>query len=413
MKSFKQCLDFLYTQLPMYQRVGPAALKKDLTNIIKLCDHLDNPEKKIASVHIAGTNGKGTVTHMIAAAIASKHLRVGMYTSPHYMDFRERIKINNELIQKKAVTRFVRENMAAIAAIKPSFFEITVAMAFDYFAQQKVDIAIIETGIGGRLDSTNVITPLLSIITNISLDHQQMLGNTLNNIAREKAGIIKKNIPVLIGEKQDDVLSIFIKKAAAKKAPLTIASTRLNSDEKKVLADLLRAPYQLKNIITSISALKLLSKEVPKYTYNRKSAILSFTQLREKVYYLGRWQTLSKKPLIITDSAHNQAGLTEVISALTKADYPQIHFVLGFVNDKKLDTILQLFPKDALYYFAKANIPRGLDAQNLKNQASLQGLNGKAYASVKFALSAAKKKVKKEELIYVGGSIFTAAEVMT
>ncbi len=412
MRSFKQCLDFLYAQLPMYQRVGPAALKKDLTNIRKLCKHLDNPENKFPSIHIAGTNGKGSVTHMIAATLSDTDLKVGIYTSPHYMDFRERIKINNQLIPKKAVTGFVRKNRAVIEEIKPSFFEITVAMAFDYFAQEQVDIAIIETGLGGRLDSTNVITPLLSVITNISMDHQQMLGNTLKKIASEKAGIIKKNSPILIGEKQEEVLPVFKQKALSKSAPLKIASIRLNLAEKKILTDLLKAPYQLKNVTTALSALQLLSKVSSIYSYNRKSAIQSLTDLYKKVYYLGRWQTISKKPLIISDSAHNEAGLTEVISALKKAKYTQIHFVLGFVNDKSLDTILQIFPKDAVYYFAKADIPRGLDATILKEQALKNSLDGKAYKSVKIALSAAKRKVKKGELIYVGGSIFTVAEVM-
>lgn len=412
MRSYQQCLDFLYSQLPMYQRVGPAALKKDLKNIKKLCYKLGNPEALFPSVHVAGTNGKGSVTHMMAAALAHTKLRVGIYTSPHYLDFRERIKVNNKLISKRAVTQFVRENMDSILELKPSFFEITVAMAFHHFAKEKIDIAIIETGLGGRLDSTNVINPLLSVITNISLDHQQMLGNTLKEIAGEKAGIIKSNVPVIIGEKQKEVQSVFTKKASSKKAILTYASSTLSKKERELLKELLRAPYQEKNVITALASLKILGKSFNDYVFSKSDAIKSFTQLRKKVYYLGRWQTLSKKPLVITDSAHNLAGLTEVLKALKKADYPHIHFVLGFVNDKKLDSVLTLFPKDASYYFAKANIPRGLNAHELHQQAVNLGLNGKAYSSVRKALAIAKRKVKRGELIYVGGSIFTAAEVM-
>ncbi len=391
----------------MYQRIGAQAFKKDLKNIKLLSKALGNPQSQFKSIHIAGTNGKGSVSHFIASVLIENKLKVGIYTSPHYLDFRERIKIGNDFISKKEVIDFVNTNKQAIKKINPSFFEITVALAFDHFARHQVDIAIIETGLGGRLDSTNIITPLLSVITNIGLDHQNMLGNSLSKIAKEKAGIIKKHTPVLIGERQVGIQNVFKKRAQQLESSIFYAKNIIAKNQYKALSQQFPANYQSKNINTAINAIKILYPKL-----STKTIFNGISKVHQNSYFIGRWQWLSKNPLILVDSAHNQDGLTLILNQLKSKKYPRIHFVLGFVNDKSLDDILRLFPFDSSYYFAKANVPRGLNAKVLKLKAAKYGLKGKHYSSVRKALAAAKSRIQKNELIYVGGSIFVVAETV-
>lgn len=427
-QRFQETLDFLFTQLPMFQRVGNVAFKKDLTNIRKLCKALGNPQKAFQSIHIAGTNGKGSTAHLIASVLQAAGYKTGVYTSPHYKDFRERIKIDGQLCSKQFVIDFVAEHQALFTAIRPSFFEITVAMAFDFFKKEKVDIAIIETGLGGRLDSTNIIRPVLSVITNISFDHQQFLGNTLKKIAKEKAGIIKKNVPVVIGEEQSEVKSVFQSVAKKRNAPISFASRayklqylkedlthtyyRVSKRGKVWIPQLkvnLHGVFQTKNIGTALKALEQLDNS---FNISEKAIRKGLAELKSLSYYIGRWQLLSEKPLIICDSAHNEAGLRIIKDSLNKISKKDLHFIFGTVNDKDLNLVLALLPKQAKFYFAKANIPRGLDAKQLQNAAQQHDLNGKAYSSVANALKAAQRSAGAEDLIFVGGSIFVVAEVL-
>ncbi len=427
-RTYQQALDFIYAKLPMFQRQGPVAYKKDLTNTIKLCKLAGNPQKEIKCIHIAGTNGKGTTTHIIAAGLQAQGYKVGVYTSPHYKDFRERIKINGMYIPSKYVTRFIQQYHDEIEEIQPSFFEVTVAMAFSYFRDQKVDYAVIETGLGGRLDSTNIISPMMSVITNISYDHQNLLGDTLVEIAGEKAGIIKSDIPVVIGETQEEIKNVFINKAKQANANITFADQHIkvleeksnNGDKyynmyqddkllKSKVKTSLAGPFQIKNIITAIYSLKKLGEHV-QLDWDKIWTFLP--NMTHQTKYLGRWQILNDEPRIIADSAHNEGGLSIVLHEISNLPYEKIHFVLGFVNDKDLNKILKLFPQKAKYYWAKANIPRGLDANSLCEMGDDQGLKGKSYTSVKKALSAAKMSAKTSDLIYVGGSIFVVAEVI-
>lgn len=429
-QQYQATLKHLYQQLPMFQRVGSAAFKKDLTNITALCKHFGQPQNKFPSIHIAGTNGKGSTTHLLGAMLQASGLKVGLYTSPHYKDFRERIKINGKLISKRHIVDFVAANKDVFEKIKPSFFEITVALAFDYFAQQKVDIAIIETGLGGRLDSTNILTPLLSVITNISYDHQQFLGDTLPLIAGEKAGIIKPNVPVVIGETQKETKGVFVKTAKENKAPIVFADRNISVVERDVKAHHtnyyvkgrvynfnnlvvnLMGNYQQKNITTALQAIAVLNK-IDAVPHISESAIQTgLRKLKDLTYFLGRWQKLGEEPTIICDSGHNQAGVQQILQQLAKIDYQQLHFVLGMVNDKDIGKILKMFPKNARYYFVKANIPRGLDAKILKEKANEFDLKGRVYSSVKNGLRAAKRRAEKEDLIFVGGSTFVVAEVV-
>lgn len=425
MKNYLETLDFLFSQLPMYQRVGNVAFKKDLSNTLALCKFLNHPEKKFKSIHIAGTNGKGSVTHILAAILQEKGLNVGCYTSPHYKDFRERIKINGILISEKFVIDFVEKSTPIIEKNRPSFFELTVGMAFDYFAQEKVDIAIIETGLGGRLDSTNVITPLLSVITNIDYDHQQFLGDTLEAIAGEKAGIIKPNVPVLIGEQQATIQTVFEKKAHSENSALfysedicTISDFNnsmegiqflLNYKSEQYFLDTdLSGSYQQKNLQTAIAAILFLKDEFQIDFNHIENGI---KQIRKNTYFLGRFMKLSENPTIIADSAHNEAGLKELIKCIAAIDYRVLHFVYGTVNDKDLNKILPLLPPKASYYFCRPNIPRGLDASDLKIKAKKYYLFGENYSSVNEALETAKKTASSKDLILIGGSIFVVAEL--
>jgi dihydrofolate synthase / folylpolyglutamate synthase len=426
-QEFKTTLDYLYTQLPMFQRVGDIAFKKDLTNIRRLCKALGDPQHSFKSIHIAGTNGKGSTAHLLSSVFQAAGYKTGLYTSPHYKDFRERIKINGELTSKQFIVDFVKKNRGICEEIKPSFFEITVAMAFEYFRKEQVDIAIIETGLGGRLDSTNIIKPILSIITNISFDHQQFLGNTLKSIAREKAGIIKKGIPVVIGEEQKEVKEVFKTIAKKRKAPISFANrtykvSLIKTDLSHSYYDVskrgglqfenlkvnLHGDYQPKNIATVLKALDNING----FKISEKAIKEGFENLRSLTYYIGRWQQLSEQPLVICDSAHNEAGIKLINKSLSAIPKDTLHFVFGAVNDKDLGHVLTLLPKEAIYYFAKANIPRGLDAFKLQEMAAKSGLKGKTYSSVVNAFKAAKRAAKEKDLVFVGGSIFVVAEVL-
>ena len=420
----------------MFQRIGPKAFKKDLNNIIALCDYLGSPETKFKSVHIAGTNGKGSVSHMLAGVCQHAGLKTGLYTSPHYRDFRERIKINGNLMPQKSVVRFVSEHRAFIEQIKPSFFEITVAMAFDHFAREQVDIAIVEVGLGGRLDSTNVLSPQLCVITNIGMDHMNFLGNTLELIAGEKAGIIKNNTPVVIGKTQPETEPVFRQKAGEMNAPIYFADqisqiqptgkgnleqteyTLYKNDQNlgHFISDV-SGPFQAENLNTAYAALEFLRQIPGSGIAESKEELLPLfkggvQKLRRETRYLGRWQLLSKRPTVVADSAHNREGLALLMDGIKSIDYNRLHLVMGFVSDKDFDKTFPLLPVDANYYFAAAQVPRALNEKDLKKRAGEYGIQGRAYSSVKNALKAAKRKATEDDLIVVCGSIFVVAEVV-
>ena len=411
--NYQETLKYLFSQLPMYQRDGKSAFKKDLKNIKLLCKHFGNPQHAYDKIHIAGTNGKGTVAHLLAAVFQQSGLKVGIYTSPHYKDFRERIKVNGNYINKRQVSAFTKKVIDQIDAIKPSFFEITVAMAFDHFKREKVDLAIIETGLGGRLDSTNIITPKLSVITNISLDHQSMLGNTIRKIAKEKAGIIKKEVPVVIGERQDVSEEVFMKVAKKKASKIWFAADFRTKKIARLETQKLSDPYLPINTKTARAAIQVWNIEklgVHVSLKNLQKGILNFKSIAG---YIGRWHVLQNKPLVIADSAHNEGGVSLLIQQCLAIKKPkQLHFVIGFVKDKSLEKILSLFPKGASYYFCKAKIARALSASSLAQEAKEVGLEGRAYKSVKTALAAAKRKANLDESVIVCGSIFVVAETL-
>ena len=404
--TYKETLDWMFSKLPMYQRQGKTAFKKDLTNTLALSLHLHNPHLQFKSIHVAGTNGKGSTSHMIASILQEAGYNVGLYTSPHLKDFRERIKVNGKPIAKKSVTNFVKRNQVFLEKQQLSFFEMTVGMAFDHFAKKQVDIAVVEVGLGGRLDSTNIILPDVSVITNIGYDHVQMLGETLPEIAFEKAGIIKEGIPVVISEKQKEVHDIFFKIAREKNAPISYAEDDVTKTYK---TDLL-GNYQQKNSRAAVRTIKDLKNRGYKITENNiKTGLLNIVK---NTGLMGRWQVIQDKPKIICDSAHNKEGLTYVLGQLKDLPHKILHIVLGTVNDKDLDTILPLFPKNAIYYFCKPDIPRGLDAKTLQEKAANFSLLGSTYSSVIEALNIAKNKANKDDLIFVGGSTFVVAEVV-
>jgi dihydrofolate synthase/folylpolyglutamate synthase len=404
--NYQEVLSFLFEQLPMYQRQGKTAFKKDLENIKKLCSLLGSPEKKFKSIHIAGTNGKGSVAHLLASIFQSAGFKTGLYTSPHLVDFRERVKIDGKLISETEVISFVQENLKVFENLRPSFFEWTVALAFNYFANEKVDIAIIETGLGGRLDSTNVISPELSVITNIGLDHTEFLGETKAEIASEKAGIIKENIPVVIGNSSGQ-RTLFDQISQSRRAPLSFAEDlKFNF----TLNSALKGNYQKENLKTVYAAWLQLRKQ----NWN-----ISFTQFQngldtvlDKTKLQGRWQEISQSPKVIADTAHNKEGLSYTISQLKKENKGQLHIVFGLVKEKKLDNILNLLPKNAHYYFCAATIPRAMNQEDLMKAATKFGLKGMAYTTVREALKAAKKSAKAQDTIYIGGSTFVVAEIL-
>ena len=404
--NYLDTVNWMFSQLPMYQNKGKVAFKKDLTNTLALAKHLNHPEKKFKSIHVAGTNGKGSTSHMIASVLQQAGYNVGLYTSPHLKDFRERIKVNGNVVSKQFITQFIKRNKAFLEQHQLSFFEMTVGMTFDYFAKQKVDIAVIEVGLGGRLDSTNIISPEVSVITNIGLDHTQFLGDTLELIAHEKAGVIKPNVPVVIGETQKITQPIFRSIAKENNSPIYFADQII----KKLYESDLKGSYQVNNIKTVAQTLTVLQSLG--FNTSEKQIIKGLKNVVKNTGLLGRWQTLQYGPKIICDTAHNKEGLTYVMQQLANENFSKLHMVIGMVNDKNVDTIVELFPKNATYYFCKPNIPRGLDVTILKKRFTKKGYKGKVYQSVNEALEFAKKQAKNDDLIYVGGSTFVVAEII-
>lgn len=421
MRSYNATLEYMFGMLPMFQRQGTVAFKKNLDNTLALLGLLGNPHQKLKCIHIAGTNGKGSSSHYIASILQEHGYQVGMYTSPHYKDFRERIKINGHFISKREVQLFIDSMETAIADIRPSFFELTVAMAFDYFARHNLDYVVVETGLGGRLDSTNVVSPLISLITNIGYDHQNMLGDTLPEIAGEKAGIIKHSTPVIIAERQESVEDVFRVKAHSMNASIQYADEVISSTDQGFMLvdkdmhihidDTHLASYQLKNIKGSLATFARLS-ELEGIEMNHIKLQRGIRNVHSNTYFIGRWMVLGELPLIIGDSAHNVDGMTILIEQIQKYSFDQLHIIIGVVDDKSHDKVFNLLPKDAKYYFCKADIPRGMNAQVLKAQAKEYQLYGKDYTSVKKAYAAAKMSATSEDLILVCGSIFVLSEVL-
>ncbi|WP_299017571.1 folylpolyglutamate synthase/dihydrofolate synthase family protein [uncultured Polaribacter sp.] len=401
--TYKETTAWMFAQLPMYQKEGNTAFKKDLTNILAFSKELNHPEKEFKSIHVGGTNGKGSTSHMLASILQEAGYKVGLYTSPHLKNFTERIRVNGEEILKTKVSSFITEHKTFLEKQSLSFFEMTVGLAFDYFAKEKVDVAIVEVGLGGRLDSTNIIIPELSVITNIGLDHTQFLGETLPEIAFEKAGIIKQNIPIIIGEEQEEVRQVFLDKANSTNSEIIFASKEKSNYATDLLGD-----YQKANTKTTVAAIQklkgfLVSEE------NIKNGLLNVVK---NTNLKGRWQVLQNSPKVICDTAHNKEGLTIVLNQLKKETFKKLHIVLGVVSDKKIDDILPMFPKDANYYFCKPNISRGLSETTLKEKAGRFQLKGKKYSSVELALESALSIANQQDVIYVGGSTFVVAEII-
>ena len=404
--DYNTTLDWLFRQLPMYQNQGKSAYKKDLSNTFLLANYLENPETKFKSIHVGGTNGKGSCSHMLASIFQEAGYKVGLYTSPHLKDYRERIKINGKEISKQFVMGFVKKHKVFFEQHSLSFFEMTVGLAFDYFAKRSVDIAIIEVGLGGRLDSTNIITPELSVITNIGFDHTQFLGDTRQKIAYEKAGIIKPNIPVVIGETHQETKPVFDNKAKETNSDIFYADQTVNN----VLESDLKGNYQRKNIKTVMQSIKVLKEKGYKISGNNVEAGLK--QVVKNTGLMGRWQILNNSPKIICDTAHNAEGLTLVMKQLSSESFDTLHIVFGAVNDKDLDKIMNVLPKKALYYLCKPKIERGLEVNMLFQLFNRRGFEATAYDSVNTALKNAKSKASDKDVIYVGGSTFVVAEIL-
>ncbi len=407
--NYKETVEFLYAKLPYFTRDGKSAIKKDLTNTIKLCEILNNPHLSFKSIHVAGTNGKGSVSNMLSAVLQNNGYKTGLYTSPHLKDFRERVRIDGEMITEEYVVDFVERIKPHIETIQPSFFEITVALCFDYFAHNKLDIAIIETGLGGRLDSTNIISPLLSIITNIGFDHMDLLGNTLPLIAFEKAGIIKQNTPVVIGETVPETKPVFLQKAKEQNAKLYFAEDEINPHSLDGTFDL-NGDYQVKNRNTVFKSLEILSQLG--FHFDPIKTKEALQNVKTLTGFRGRWDVLSQEPKIIADTGHNFDGIKLIINQLKSENYHQLHMVIGMVKDKDRTPIFNLLPKEAIYYFCCPNIPRGLESQLLEQEAKELGLNGHSYPSVEAALNSAKNKAQNTDLIFIGGSTFVVAEII-
>ncbi|MEL1252512.1 folylpolyglutamate synthase/dihydrofolate synthase family protein [Flavobacterium sp. DGU38] len=404
--NYQETTHWMFNQLPMYQLQGASAYKEDLTNIRLLAVHLGNPQNSLKCIHVAGTNGKGSTSHMLASVLQEAGYSVGLYTSPHLKDFRERIKINGKEISEDFVIKFIAKHKDFFEANDMSFFEMSVGLAFDYFASEKVDIAIIEVGLGGRLDATNIITPLVSVITNIGLDHTQFLGNTLEAIAGEKAGIIKPNVPVVIGEYTPETQPVFLAKAEENNAPISFASDLI---DQIYLSDLI-GDYQFHNKKTVQQTIAILNHQTD-FKISTEQLKEGLLRVVKNTGLQGRWQQLGENPKIICDTAHNKHGLTVVMKQLQNEKYEKLHIVLGVVNDKDLDAILPLFPNEAQYYFCSPDSLRGLPAETLKNAAKKFGLEGEKYDSVEIAFAEAKKNAAKNDFIYVGGSTFVVAEL--
>ncbi|MEO1486704.1 MAG: folylpolyglutamate synthase/dihydrofolate synthase family protein [Bacteroidota bacterium] len=402
--TYQETLSWMFSRLPMYQQKGAAALNHKLDNIQDFSTYLGNPHQDFKSIHVAGTNGKGSSSHMIASVLQEAGYTVGLYTSPHLKDFRERIKVNGTMISEEEVMTFVKSHKPFLEANGLSFFEMTVGMAFQYFSLQKVDVAVIEVGLGGRLDSTNIIQPEICLITNIGWDHQSILGDTLEKIAMEKAGIIKRQVPVVISETQKETQGIFKLIAAQKRSPIffaeDVAPTEYETD--------LKGGYQHKNMRGVVTLLQKLEA----FEITSEAIEKGLSRVVDSTGLLGRWQVLGSKPKIICDTAHNEQGLKDVLKQLKKEKGKNVHLVLGFVNDKDVEVLLKLFPKKAQYYFVSPNVPRGLESNKLKKIAKRLELKGKAYESVNKGLKAAKKASQKEDIIFIGGSTFTVAEVV-
>ncbi len=404
--TYQDTLNWMFSQLPMYQRQGKTAFKKDLTNTLKLAEHLNNPQHNFKTIHVAGTNGKGSTSHMLASVLQEAGYKVGLYTSPHLKDFRERIKINGKTVAKAFVIDFINRNKTFLEKNNLSFFEMTVGMAFDCFSNKKVDVAIIEVGLGGRLDSTNIIQPELAVITNIGFDHTQFLGNTLEAIAREKGGIIKANIPVVIGETQEETSSVF--KALAEKHNANIVFA--DQEDTKVYKSDLKGFYQAKNIKTVQIAIRELKKNG--FNISEGQTEKGFLQVVKNTGLLGRWQVLGMHPKVVCDTGHNKEGLSYVMQQINQERFKVLHIVFGVVNDKDLSTIINTLPKHAKYYFCKPNIPRGMDALQLKTKLEGFGYKGEAYSSVNKAYNKALKYAHKDDFIFIGGSTFVVAEII-
>jgi len=428
--NYSQALEFLYSQLPAFHRIGKAAYRNDLNNTSLLDNYFGNPHLKFRTIHVAGTNGKGSVSHMVASILQEAGYKTGLYTSPHLKDFRERIKVNGIVIQENEVVNFVTKHQGIIEALKPSFFEMTVAMAFNYFAESEVDIAVIEVGLGGRLDSTNIISPVLSVITNIGHDHMDLLGDTIEKIAAEKAGIIKKKIPVLISETQKDTKKVFIERAEENDSPITFADmlffcqlseidrltgrrdffmTRIPENKRQKGETVLGGDYQSKNLQAVFSVFHILKNT---FEVSEENIINGIRNVVLNTGLYGRWQILSDSPLTICDTGHNKEGLEYVLDQIGRIRKSELHIVLGFVNDKDLGSVLPLFPVKARYYFTKAAVPRALDEVKLKSEAAKYGLSGESYPSVKDAFDCAKARAGESDLIFIGGSTFIVAEVV-
>ncbi|MDP2236363.1 MAG: folylpolyglutamate synthase/dihydrofolate synthase family protein [Bacteroidales bacterium] len=427
--DYRETLSWMFAKLPMYQRIGAAAYKADLSNTIKLLELLGEPQKSFRSIHIAGTNGKGSVSHMLASILHSAGYKTGLYTSPHLKDFRERIRINGEMISENKVISFIESHKDDFEKMELSFFEMTVGMAFQHFKEENIDIAIIETGMGGRLDSTNLVMPLLSIITNIGYDHTQFLGETLEKIAAEKAGIIKPKIPVIIGQTQFETKAVFEEKAAALNTPIIFAdyvfdANKLETADKQVqsfdiwknsllylehLEIPLLGSYQQKNLITVMCAVDQIKKH---FNIEEKDIRDGLGAVVRNTGLMGRWQILGRNPMVVADTAHNKDGIKEVAFQLRLMQFRQLHFVLGMVNDKAIDDLLQMLPRHAIYYFCKADIPRGMPAEEIATKAFEFGLRGKVYDSVRDAYFSALNAARTDDMVFVGGSTFVVAEVV-
>ncbi|MFD1187304.1 bifunctional folylpolyglutamate synthase/dihydrofolate synthase [Pontibacter rugosus] len=426
--TYQDCLDYLYQQLPMYQRIGNAAFKKSLDNIVALCEAMGQPQHQFKSIHVAGTNGKGSSSHMLAAVLQESGYKTGLYTSPHLKSFTERVRINGQELPQDYLVQFVEQYKPLFERVKPSFFEMTVALAFKYFAEEQVDIAVIEVGLGGRLDSTNIITPVASLITNISLDHQSMLGDTITAIAAEKAGIIKPSVPAVISMKQLEAQEVFETKAEEMQAPLLFADDQFRVDvtssnlqrqvfqvyykEQVFLQGLeldLAGSYQKYNLPGVLQVLKLMHELG--YAISDKAVRTGLANVKALTGLKGRWQVLQQEPLMLCDTGHNEDGVKQIVKGLEQLQTKQVHIVFGAVNDKDVSTILALLPKHYTYYFCEAAIPRALPVSELLLKAQHIGLNGTAYTTVAEAIAAAKANATPDEVIFVGGSTFVVAEI--
>ena len=395
----------MFKKLPMYQNVGDSAYKKDLSNITLICEHLNNPQNNFKSIHVGGTNGKGSCSHMLSSILQEAGYKVGLYTSPHLVDFRERVRLNGEMISKDSVSEFMHHNFDFFESNNVSFFEMTVGLAFNYFSFNKVDIAIIEVGMGGRLDSTNIITPILSLITNISIDHTKFLGSNISDIAREKAGIIKEKTPIVIGETQDEIKSIFIDVANTKSSEIVFADDFIYDNYDCDLQGI----YQKKNIKTVLKASEILQQN--DYKINDVHIKTGLNNVSNNTGLKGRWDIIQNNPMIICDTAHNMAALKEVISQLIRLEYSKLYFIVGFSDDKDLDKISKIFPENSEYYFVKPKVDRGKDSQEVKQIFQSNNRIGITQNSVNEAINQIKKISSKDDVIFIGGSTFVVSEI--